>query len=145
MPAGLEPDSIGPVDVAVIMFDGNQFNGDVVPAMTELQDSGTVRVVDLAFVRKEQDGSTSIVEVSDDEVAAAFERVDGEFDLLNEQDLSEIAEGLQPGSSAMVVVWENSWAARFAAAVRGSHGQVIVLERIPRENVLRAIAALDED
>lgn len=146
MPADLQAESIGPVDVAVIMFDGNQFNGDVAPALADLHDSGTVRVIDLAFVRKEEDGTTSIVEAGDADVADAFERVnDAQFDLLNDQDLADIAEGLRPSSSALVIVWENSWAARFTAAVRGSNGELIAMERIPRESVLRAIAALDED
>jgi hypothetical protein len=146
MPAGLQADSIGPVDVAVIAFDGNQFNGDVAPALAALHDSGTVRVIDLAFVRKEADGTTSFIEVGDADVAAAFERVNNtQFDLLSDEDLTEIADGLQPSSSAMVIVWENSWLARFATAVRESNGSVLALERIPRENVLRAVAALDED
>ena len=146
MPADLQAESIGPVDVAVIMFDGNQFNGDVAPALADLHDSGTVRVIDLAFVRKEADGTTSIVEAGDADVADAFERVNNaQFDLLNDQDLADIAEGLRPSSSALVIVWENSWAASFAAAVRGSNGELIAMERIPRESVLRAIAALDED
>jgi len=146
MPAGLEADSIGPVDVAVIAFDGNQFNGDVAPALAALHDSGTVRVIDLAFVRKEADGTTSFVEVGDADVAAAFERVNNtQFDLLSDEDLTEIADGLPPSSSAMVIVWENSWLARFATAVRESNGSVLALERIPRDSVLRAVAALDED
>jgi len=146
MPAGLQADSIGPVDVAVIAFDGNQFNGDVAPALAELHDSGTVRVIDVAFVRKEADGTTSFVEVGDADVAEAFERVNNtQFDLLSDEDLTEIAEGLEPSSSAMVIVWENSWLARFATAVRESKGSVLALERIPRESVLRAVAALDED
>ena len=146
MPAGLQADSIGPVDVAVIAFDGNQFNGDVAPALAELHDSGTVRVIDVAFVRKEADGTTSFIEVGDADVAEAFERVNNtQFDLLSDEDLTEIAEGLEPSSSALVIVWENSWLARFATAVRESKGSVLALERIPRESVLRAVAALDED
>ena len=146
MPTGLDPETIGPVDVALIVFEGNDFTGDVAPALAELHDNGTVRVIDLAFVRKEADGTTSSIEVGDADVADEFERVNNtEFDLLSDEDLTELASGLEPNTSAMVIVWENSWAARFGAAVRGSHGRVATLERIPRENVLRAIAALDEE
>jgi len=145
MPAGLEPETIGPVDVALIVFEGSEFAGDVAPALADLHESGTVRVIDRAFVRKEADGTTSFVEVGDADVADKFERVDTtEFDLLSDEDLTELASGLEPSTSAMVIVWENSWAARFGAAVRGSHGHVASLERVPRENVLRALAALDE-
>jgi hypothetical protein len=141
----LQADMIGPVDVAVIAFDGNDLNGDIVPALADLQASGTVNVIDLAFVRKDADGSTAIVEVADDTVAAAFDRIaDSQFDLLSEADLTDLARGLEPESAAMVVVWENSWAARFASAVRESHGRVAMLERIPHENVERAITALQE-
>ena len=141
----LQADRIGPVDVAVIAFDGNDFSGEIAPALADLQASGTVNVIDLAFVRKDADGSTAIVEVADDAVASAFDRIaDSQFDLLSEADLTDLAGGLEPASSAMVVVWENSWAARFATAVRQSHGRVAMLERIPHENVERAITALEE-
>lgn len=137
-------EAIGPVDVAVIAFDGNRFNGDVAPAIAELQDSGTVRIIDLTFVRKERDGTVMVEEVADSAVATAFERLTSvEFDLLSSDDLVQIAEDLQPESSAMVIVWENSWAARLGTALRRSHGEVVSLERIPRDVVLRAFAALE--
>jgi len=146
MPTALQADSMGPVDVAVILFEGNQFNGDVAPAIAELVDSGTVRVIDLAFVRKETDESISTVEVSEADVADAFKDInESQFDLLSDEDLSDIAGGLDPGSSALVVVWENSWAARMAAAVRASQGRVIDFERIPADRVVRAVAALNEE
>jgi Family of unknown function (DUF6325) len=145
MPTALQADSIGPVDVAVIQFEGDKFDSDVAPALADLSDSGTVRVIDLAFVRKQPDGATSFAEVGDEEVADAFNRVtDAQFDLLSDADLTEIAAGLTAGTSALVIVWENSWASRLASAVRASHGRLIAQERIPRENVVRAIAALDE-
>jgi hypothetical protein len=146
MPAALQAESVGPVDVAVILLDGSEFNSDLAPALAELSDSGTVRVIDLAFVRKLADGSVSFAEVGDADIADAFERVaEAQFDLLSDADLTEIATGLEAGTSALVLVWENSWAGRFAAAVRASHGRLIAQDRIPRENVLRAIAALDEE
>ncbi len=146
MPAALEADKMGPVDVAVIAFDGGEFNDDVAPALADLQASGTVKVIDMAFVRKAADGSTSIVELGDESIAAVFERItDAPVDLLSEADLADLAEALTPETSAMVVVWENIWAARFAADVRASHGRVAMLERIPQENVERAVSALDEE
>lgn len=112
MPTALQADSIGPVDVAVIQFGGDKFDSDVAPALADLSDSGTVRVIDLAFVRKQADGTTSFVEVADPEVADEFDRItDAQFDLLSDSDLTEIAAGLAAGTSALVVVWENSWAA----------------------------------
>jgi hypothetical protein len=145
MPAGLDADSVGPVDVAVILFEGNKFNGDVAPALAELNDSGTVRIIDFAFVRKEADGSASVVEAGDAEVAEQFDIHGTPFDLLSEDDLLGVADELEAGSSALVIVWENSWAARLAAAVRASDGRLISQDRIPREIVLEAIAALDQE
>lgn len=141
----LQSEKIGPVDVAVIAFDGSEFNGEVAPALTDLQASGTVQVIDIAFVRKDAHGTTSIIELVDEEVSEVFDQItDSQFDLLSEADLTDIAMGLEPSSAAMVIVWENSWAARFVAAVRKCHSRVSMLERIPRENVERAITALDE-
>ncbi|MGI9007610.1 MAG: DUF6325 family protein [Streptosporangiaceae bacterium] len=145
MPGLLQTDHLGPVDVAVITFDRSEPSRDLAPVLADLQANGTVKVIDLAFVRKLADGTTSIVELADEGVASAFERItQDQVDLLSEADLSELAATLAPASSAMVVVWENSWAARFALAVRASHGQVAMLERIPPENVERAITALEE-
>jgi len=144
--AVLDANAIGPVDVAVIRFDSDEFSDDVAPALSELHRSGTVHVIDLAFVRKEADETVSCLEATDERVAPAFAGLaDTRFDLLSDSDIDKIADDLDPGSAAMVIVWENSWAARLAAALRGCGGQVVAQERIPRELVLRAIAALDEE
>ena len=146
MPGGLTADTVGPVDVAVIAFIGNKFNGDIAPALRELQDGGAVRILDLTFVRKEPDGSVAVVEIADSDVSEAFERVAGfEFDLLSDHDLESIGDDLDPGSSAMVVVWENTWAARLASALRNSHGELVLMNRIRHDDVVQAIAALDEE
>ena len=144
MPAVLEADTIGPVDVAVIAFEGSELSRDVAPALADLESSGTVKVIDMAFVRKAADGSTSVVEISDDAIAEVLERItDSQVDLLSEADLSDVADALTPETSALVVVWENIWAASFAASVHASHGRIAMLARIPHENVERAISALD--
>lgn len=145
MSGTLQSEKIGPVDVAVIAFEGSDFDAGVTPALTELQASGTVHVIDVAFVRKDANGNTSIIELADESVSDVFEQItDSQFDLLSEADLTDIASGLDPSSAAMVIVWENSWATRFASAIRESHGRIAMLERIPRDNVERAITALAE-
>ncbi|WP_457031616.1 DUF6325 family protein [Kitasatospora sp. P5_F3] len=146
MPGNLTVDTVGPVDVAVVAFDGSRFNGSIAPALLDLQESGTIRILDLTFIRKERDGGVEVIEVADSEVAAAFERAtQAEFDLLSEDDLQAVAADLEPGSSALVLVWENTWAARLAAALRNSDGRVLFLERIPRDEVVAAITALDKE
>lgn len=146
MPSGLTVDTVGPVDVAVVAFEGDRFNGDVAPALRELQQDGTVRILDLSFLHKSADGSVDVVELADEEVADLFQQVtDDQFDLLSDEDLRAVAEDLPPSSSACVVVWENTWAARLATAIRGSRGELRLLERIPRDTVVAAVAALDAD
>ena len=142
----LQETLIGPVDLAVIHFEGNKFNGDVAPALLELHDEGIVRIIDCTLVLKEDDGSMSVLEVADPEIADAFARVtDSQLDLLSDEDLEWISQGLDPGSSALVIVWENVWTRRLATAVRESKGDLVELMRIPREYVQAALAALDEE
>jgi uncharacterized membrane protein len=147
MPSTLDVTSIGPVDVAVIAFETDGLNGQVAPALAELQKSGTVRIIDLAFVVKAEDGSTAIVEIEDSDVYDAFGEIaqDEHFDLLNDEEILEIAGALEAGQGALVIVWENSWAAKLSTAIRDSGGVVVALERVPLVDVLRAIATLEEE
>ena len=147
MPTTLDVTSIGPVDVAVIAFETDQLNGEVAPALAELQANGTVRIIDLAFVVRDANGSTAIIEIEDSDVNEAFGQIaqDEHFDLLSDDEIREIADALEPGQGALVVVWENTWAAKLSAAIRNSGGYVVALERVPLVDVLRAIAALEAE
>lgn len=146
MPDIPDPAVVGPVDVAVVLFEGNQFNGDVAPAIAELQQTGVVSIIDLAFVSKDAEGNTAVIEIEDADIADAFaELTESQLDLLSDEDLDGIADSLNPESSALVVVWENTWAARLATAISGSGGEVVSYVRIPRDTVIEAIAALQED
>jgi hypothetical protein len=136
---------MGPVEVLVVEFPGNRFTGDIAPSITELEDAGLVNVLDLVFVSKDADGAVTWFELGSlpDEVASSFAPLDhGPRDLLSEEDIADVAEGLDPESSIGVVVWENVWARRFAKAVRDASGRVLVNERIPRGEVEAAMAAL---
>lgn len=143
MPESRETEPMGPVDVAVIRFKGSRFNGDVAPSLLDLQDAGTIRILDLAFVSRDSDGSVVATEVVDTEFASTFLGLTSrQLDLLSEEDLDKVGDGLDPGDSALVLVWEHAWARRFGDAVRGSHGEVRSWERIPRDVVATAMAAL---
>ncbi len=136
---------VGSVEYAVIAFPGNQFNGEVVPALKELVDNGVVNIIDLAFVMKGEDGSTTAVELTElpRDIAGAFEDLDHEVQgLLNEEDIQYVAEGLDPNSSAGLIVWENVWSARFAEAVRDSGGILVANEKIPAAAVEAALEYL---
>jgi hypothetical protein len=134
--------SIGPVEFLVVKFPGSHFHGKIAPALQELVDSGTVRVLDLAFITKADDGTMAAFEIDnlDSEVIQAFEAVSGSISgLLSDQDFMVAGEALDPGDSAALLVWEDLWAARFAAALRDADAELIDIQRIPREVVVAAI------
>jgi len=134
---------IGPVEYMIVAFPGNKFRGDIVPALEELQDAGTIRIIDLAFVMKDGDGDVTAFEVGDleSEVGATFQALLGgeRGGLFNEEDLEAAAEELEPNSSAALLVWEDVWAAKVAKAIRDADGVLLDLERIPQEVVEAAV------
>jgi hypothetical protein len=137
-------DVVGPVDYLVVEFPGNRFNGQIVPSLVDLIARGLVRIIDLAFVTKDGNGGAAIVEIEDlDEASAGPLRGLLPFlcDLVGEEDLLAAADALAPNSSALIVVWENTWAAPFATAVRASGGEVVASGRIPAGDLLAALDA----
>lgn len=129
---------LGPVDYAVIAFPGSRFTGEIAPAITELVDSGTVRVIDLVVIEKADDGTAQALELSqlDPAVQAAFEREGIEAEgLFDDSDVQAAADELQPGSSAVLLVWENLWARRIADATREAGGELLDFGRLPHEVV----------
>jgi hypothetical protein len=134
---------IGPVEYMVVAFPGNKFNGEVAPALKELVDNGTIRVIDLAFVHKDENGDVAALELEDEgsEVFAAFQAVTHERGgLVNDDDLMDIGAALDANSSAAILVWEDLWAARFKDAVIASGGVLVDIQRVPYEIVDAAIA-----
>jgi hypothetical protein len=139
-----EPVPTGPVEMALIGFPGDRFDGSIIPALAELVETGTVRVIDLVVVKKDAAGNVTAAEVSqlDDDEAATFDRLDGEIsELFSDQDLAAAGEQLPPNSAAALVLWENSWATRLAAEVASAGGQMLMHDRIPADTVRAALAA----
>jgi uncharacterized membrane protein len=137
--------SSGPVEYVVIAFPGNRFKGEIVPAIAELVDNDIVRIIDVAFVKKDADGTVTMFEYDslDDVLAFGFADIDGEAaGVLNDEDLELAAEALAPDSSAALVVWEHRWAARVSQAIRDAGGRIIAGERVPDEIVEQALADL---
>lgn len=135
---------IGPVEYMAVSFPGNKFTGEIVPALKELVDSGTVRIIDLAFVVKDAEGNVAGMEVEelDSDAGKAFAALQAEIgDLVNADDLQAVGEVLEPNSSAAVLVWEDVWAAKLAKAIRDAGGVLLDLERVPHEVVQAALAA----
>ena len=134
-------DEIGPVDFAVVAFPGNQFRGEIAPAISELVDAGTIRVIDIAFVGKGADGDAVAMELTelDPDEQAALESAGVEVGgLFNEDDLMDIAADLEPNNSAAVLVWENVWARKVTQAMRDAGGELVTFERLPHEVVQAA-------
>jgi uncharacterized membrane protein len=133
---------IGPVEYMVVAFPGNRFRGEIAPALAELVESGTIHIVDFAFVHRDGDGAVTALELEQEDSAMieAFRSVTADRGgLINDADLDEIANALDPDSSALVVVWEDLWAARFAGAVREAGGVVVDIQRIPHDVVRAAV------
>jgi uncharacterized membrane protein len=135
---------VGPVEILMVEFPGNEFTGEIAPALAELVDQGTIRVIDLLFVTKDADGNVGAIELSDadDAVRSAFEPIVEEASgLLSEEDIEDLGEGLDPGSSAAMLLFEHVWATRFRDAVLASGGELLASVRIPKEVVDEVIAA----
>lgn len=141
-----ELDEMGPIDYLVVEFPGSRMTGEGLPLLVDLVDRGIIRILDFAFVKKEPDGSVTGLELTDIDG-------DGELDLavfsgvtsglLDEEDLADASSVLEPGSSAGILVYENVWAAPFAAALRRGGGQLVASGRIPVQALLASLDAAE--
>jgi hypothetical protein len=140
-------DEMGPVDYVVLEWaDDLPATGEVQPLLLDLVDRGIIRILDIAFLAKDRDGSVSGIEIggSLNQLAAAFAEFEGASSgLLGEDDLQEAAAALEPGTSAAVLVWENRWAAPVAAALRRSGGQLVASGRLPVQAILASLDAVE--
>jgi hypothetical protein len=140
-----ELNELGPIDYVLVEWSGTQPTGEAIPHLIDLVDRGVIRILDLAFIAKGDDGSVAGVEITDlGDAAAEFSVFEGAAtDLLSDDDVAAAGDALEPGASAALLVYENSWAAGFAAAVRRSGGQLVASGRIPVEDVLAALDAAE--
>jgi hypothetical protein len=135
---------IGPVEILVVGFPGNQFTGEIAPALAELVQSGLIRVIDLVFVAKDADGNVVGIELSDIDPAAsaAFQpHVEEPSGLLAEEDIEDLGADLPPDSSAAILLFEHLWATKFRDAVLDSGGELLASIRIPKEVVDEVVGA----
>ncbi len=142
---GDDINEMGPIDYILVEWPGRQPTGEAVPHLIDLVDRGLIRILDLAFIAKGDDGSVAGLEIADlgDAVAeyAVFEGASS--GLLSDDDVNEAAGALEPGTSAALLVYENCWAAPFASAVRRSGGQLVASGRIPVQAILAALDAAE--
>ncbi len=141
-------DELGPVDYIVVEFPGSKFNGEIAPALVSLVERGIIRVLDVLILQKDDKGVLEASELSDldESEAGSLRGFETELAmLLSEDDVIAVAEAIEPGTTAAVLVWENTWAVPFATAVRHSGGQLVASGRIPIQALAAAIEADDEE
>jgi len=136
---GLE--EMGPIDYILVEWPGRQPNGEVAPHLIDLVDRGLIRVLDLIFLAKDEDGTIRGIEVGEAADLAVFEGASS--GLIGDDDIEEAGGVMEPGTAAALLVFENSWAAPFATAVRRSGGQLVSSGRIPIQAVLAALDAAE--
>jgi hypothetical protein len=139
-----DDDVLGPIGYLIVEYSGNKYTGNAFRELLSLVDRGLVRVLDLRFVMRADDGSLAVMELSDIDA-------DGEFDfglfagvtsgLLDESDLKEAANALEPNSAAAVMVYENRWAAPFTQALREAGASLVSAGFIPQDALLAALDA----
>jgi hypothetical protein len=136
--------SIGPVEYIAIAFPGNKFSGRIIPAIKELQDAGTIRVLDLVIISKDGDGNVTAIELSEaspEEAAALAVLGIQSKNLLGQEDIEDIGGALDPNTTAGLMIWENVWAAKFAQSLRAADGVLIANGRIPAQLIEEVMAA----
>ena len=142
-------DELGPVDWIVVEFPGSRFDGSIAPTLADLVDRGIIRILDLLMIRKDEDGSYDVFEVSDledSEIGRIRDFETAMANLLSQEDVESAAAAIEPGSSAALLVWENTCAAPFGSAVRHAGGQLVASGRIPVQALIAAVEAdLEEE
>lgn len=136
--------TLGPVDYLVIEFPpGHQnFTGEMAEELIKLVDAGTIRVIDAIIMTKDEDGNVDAMELSDVGDLGELVELEAELaELLAADDVEHLANAMDPGSVAGVLVYENVWAAPFAAAARRAGGQLIANGRIPIQAIIASIEA----
>jgi hypothetical protein len=140
-------EDLGPIDIVVIGYPADApMTGEAVPMLLDLVDRGIIRVLDVLFVMENEDGTFSGFEAKDlesDKIGDLKVFEGASSGLLGDEDVASAAEAIEPGSAAVVIVYENRWAAPFAAAVRRNGGRLIATQRIPTQELIAALDAAE--
>jgi hypothetical protein len=141
-------DELGPVDYIVVEFPAgtSNFSGEMVNELARLVDNDLIKVLDLLVLHKDPDGSVEAFEIDDLDEVDELTAIESQLaELLAEEDVEHLAAAMDPGSTAGVLIWENTWAAPFASAARRSGGQLIANGRIPIQAILASLEADEEE
>ena len=142
--AGHDLEDMGPVDFVLIEFPDGQPKGEAAPLLLDLVDRGLIRILDLMFISKDADGNTTAVEIADidGDGAPDFMVFEGASSgLLGDEDRQEAGNAMEPDTAALLLVFENRWAAPFAKAMREAGGQLVAFGRIPIQALLASLEA----
>lgn len=134
--------SIGPIELVMIKFPRNQFTGEIARELTQLVESETIRVIDILFVRKDEFGGVTVLEINDldDPDYSVFDPIVSDITgVLSQDDIRHLSNALESDTAAGLMVFENTWATRFVDAVANVGGEVVLNERIPRAVVEQAM------
>jgi uncharacterized protein DUF6325 len=137
-------DSLGPVDYVIVEFPAGKsnFTGEMAAELVRLVDAGTIRVIDVLILTKNEDGTVDAMELSDIEELGPLQAIETQLaELLAADDVENLAAAMDPGTTAGVLIWENLWAAPFGSAARRSGGQLIATGRIPIQAIIASIEA----
>ena len=137
-------DEVGPIDYVVVEFppDTSNFTGEMAEELVALVEAGTIRIIDLIVLTKDDDGSIEAMEMADLDDLGPLQALEAELaELLAEEDVAHLAAAMDPGTVAGVIVYENLWAAPFASAARRAGGQLVADGRIPSQAIIAALQA----
>jgi Family of unknown function (DUF6325) len=141
-------EEMGPIDIVVIGFPADApMTGEAAPLLVDLVDRGIIRVFDVVFVTKGEDGAVAgfTIDGIDKDRIGDFTVFEGASSgLLGDEDFEAAAAAMEPGESAVVIVYENRWAGPFAAAVRRNGGQLVATQRIPVQALIGALEAMED-
>jgi len=135
----------GPIDFVALEFKGNQFKGEIIPALVDLIAKKTIRVIDLVIVLKDEKGHVEIAELQQlsPDIIAVFDPLEREVnEIIKEADAQLVGRNMENNSTAAVMLFENLWAVHFKEAVLNANGRLLMQERIPHEVVLEALEDL---
>lgn len=136
--------SLGPIELLVVKFPGNQFRGEIIPELKELVEGGIIRIVDILFLHKGAAGQLTVLEINDleAEMSGLFDPIVSDVTkLLSNEDAAQLGNVLEDNSSAALMLFENTWATRLADALSNARGELVLSERIPRVVIDELLAA----
>ena len=139
---------MGPISYVIVQFPGNKMTGECFPILVVMVDRGLIRILDLVFITRADDGSTAVLELNDldrdDNVEVDVAVFDGASSgLIGESDIAEAANAVEPGSSAGVLLFENRWAASFVQALRRGGAELVAAGYIPQDDLVAALEAAE--